>query len=428
MAMRVWLVRSAAILLLSVSGGGANAQDWPQWRGIYRDGHAGQNALLDDWEQRGPLPLWIYRGAGPGYSSLSIVGNRLFSQGNEGDRSIVFCIDTSTGKELWKSELGTAGKDGDYLGGWGVGPRGTPTITLGRVFALSDLGELACFDANTGEQLWKKNLISEFAGTLPKWGYSESPLVDGRRVYVTPGGENFIVGLNVDTGETEWKSQGIDDEAHYSSIIKHTYGGVPMLITASKRGLVGLHGETGAVLFRGEHTANDIAVIPTPIAWDEYVYHSSNYGAGNTLLKLSVDGGELTATEVYALKAKSMQNHHGGVVLVDGVIYGFSKGTGGWMAQDAITGETLWTERAEGASSGSICYADGRLYCFSDGDGTCYLVEPSREAWTVRGKLALPEQSMLDRGQGKIWAHPVVAGGMLFLRDLDLVFAFDIRK
>ena len=171
-------------------------------------------------------------------------------------------------------------------------------------------------------------------------------------------------------------------------------------------------------------------MIPTPILVGNQIYHTSDYGAGNTLLTLTETGtGRLTAESVYHLSDKTMRNHHGGVVLLDGVIYGFTKANGGvWMAQDLQTGETLWEEKIRGNRSGSITLADGRLYCYNDKQGSVILVSPSRNGWSPQGELTLPEKTSLQRGSGAIWTHPVVADQMLIVRDQDLIYAYDIAQ
>ena len=170
-------------------------------------------------------------------------------------------------------------------------------------------------------------------------------------------------------------------------------------------------------------------MIPTPILTGDQLYHTSDYGAGCTLLNLQSTDGGIDAKSVYHLNGKTMMNHHGGVVLVDGVIYGNTKSNGGpWMAQDLASGETLWEEKVGRNRSGAIGYADGRLYCYNDTDGSVILVEPSRDGWKPHGQLKLPQQTELPRDKGAIWAHPVIANQTLIIRDQDLIFAYDIAR
>lgn len=359
---------------------------------------------------------------------MAVVDDRVYTMGSDEKSSFALCIDSASGKEVWKTVIGKTGASGDYNQGWGGGPRATPTVDGDQVFFCTDLGVVVAVAKESGEVQWSVDMVETYGGKIPVWGYSESPLVDGDRVIVTPGGENFLIGLDRNSGDKVWASQGVTAPVQYVSPMKGTIGGTSFYVTASKPGLFAFDVDSGEEVFSDDTTGNDVAVIPTPILDGDLLYHTSDYGSGNTLLKLSEkESGKLKAETVYHLEGKTMRNHHGGVVLVDGVVYGFSKiNRGVWMAQDLESGEVLWQQSVNKNKSGSICYADGRLYCYNDNDGSCYLVEPSRDGWQEKGKVFLPEQTELERDKGAIWAHPVVANQTLFIRDQDLIFAFDI--
>ena len=408
--------------------GFADQTDWPQWRGPNRDGIAAPQALLKAWPAAGPKIKWEFRDAGEGYSAFSIRDQSLYTMGAREDGCYVMNIDTSSGELIWQTRISRDSTAEDYAHGWGGGPRSTPTIDGDFIYALSDVGVLACLTADKGEPVWSVDFVTAYKGSIPKWGFSESVLIDGDRVVATPGGTIFMVGFDKRTGEEVWKSEGHDNSAQYVSPIRHAIGDVAFYVTANKSGLVAFDTETGKLLFQNSATGNDVAVIPTPIAHEDYLYHTSGYGGGSVLLKLSAgENRTVDARQLYHETTQSMQNHHGGVVLVDGVIYGATKsGGGGWMAQDFLTGEPIWMERMRPNRSGSIAYADGLLYCYNDEEATVWLVEPSREGFKKVGELKLPETTKIERGNGAIWAHPVIADGTLYLRDQELIFAFDI--
>ena len=412
-----------AIVLDAVAGDA----DWPQWRGPHRDGHAAEQELLESWPKEGPKLKWTFSQSGRGYSAMSIVDGRLYTMGSDEEKTHVLCVDIKTGQEIWKSAVGKSSVAKDYNHGWGGGPRATPTVDGDHVFATTDLGVVSALDLVSGDVLWSVDLVETYGGDVPVWGYSESPLVDDDRVVVTPGGANFMVALDRKTGEKVWQSVEVDAPVQYVSPIKGTIGKKSFYVTASKPGLFAFDVKTGEKLFSDETTGNKVAVIPTPILDGNLLYHTSDYGAGNTLLKLMPSSTGINTESLYHLSGKTMRNHHGGVVLVDGVIYGCTKINGGvWMAQDLKSGEVLWQKKIGRNKSGSLCYADGKLYCYNDKDGTCYLVEPSREEWKSVGMVTLPQETELERDKGAIWAHPVVADQTLFIRDQDLIFAFDI--
>ena len=346
--------------------------------------------------------------------------------GKRDGRNMLICFDPETGHEKWSSTLGVGTQAREYNTDFGDGPRSTPTIDGEFVYALSDLGLLGCFNKDEGNQVWTTNLVQDFGGKIPSWGYSESVLVDGERVIVTPGGENFLIGFDKKTGKQIWASK-FSEGASYVSVIKHVFDGVPVYLTACKQGLVGIHCDTGELLFKNASTGNSIAVVPTPIVSGNIVYHSAGYKAGSAAVRITVVNGVLEAKEIYHEFKENMESHHGGTVLAEGTIFGFSRSLRGvWMAQDLEKGNVLWSKKIGGARSGAIAYADGLLYCYDDTDGVCYLVKPSRQGWIELGRVALPEQTTTDRKQGAIWAHPVIAKQKLFVRDQEHIFAFDI--
>ncbi|KAA5544376.1 PQQ-binding-like beta-propeller repeat protein [Roseiconus nitratireducens] len=421
------LLATAAVLFPTLLTAGD--ADWPQWRGPNRDGHAAPQSLLSEWPSEGPQLKWSAMDLGTGYSAVSVVGDQVFTMGSVDGQAIVFCLSLSDGSQIWQTSIGRAGGDNDYNTGWGNGQRCTPTVDGDQVFALSDIGTVAALDRETGEVQWKTELVADHGGEIPTWGYSESPLVDQDRIIVTPGNANFMIGLDRKTGSKVWGSKGVNAPAQYVSVVKGAVGSTAYYATASKPGLFAFDAASGDKLFADEMTGNKVAVIPTPVIEGNFLYHTSDYGAGNTLLELTGSSGAIVAESIYALNTKTMGNHHGGVVLVNGVIYGFTKQSGGnWMAQDFKSGETLWMERSRPNRSGSICYADGRLYCYSDKDGTVTLVTPDRSGWVTNGTLTLPSQTEIPRKSGAIWTHPVVANGTLIVRDQDLMFAYDIAK
>lgn len=421
------LVFVAAIFLL-FSGRSANSTDWPQWRGPARDGHAAEQPVLQSWPPEGPSLIWQSNSAGAGYSSLAVSGDNAYTLGKRDKRNVLIAYRVLDGRELWATEVGPSAEGNEYSTGWGDGPRSTPTIDGSHIYVLTDLGDVACVEKLSGSKMWSKNLVRDFQGSIPDWGYSESILIDGDRLIVSPGGKNFMIGLNKRTGEKIWESQ-YSQAAQYSSVIKHQFQDIPLYISASKEGLVAIHAISGETQFVHAATGNGTAVIPTPIAFNDLVYHTSAYQAGSSAVRLELHQGIVKATPLYHEKKDSMENHHGGVVLKDGVIFGFSKSFRGvWMAQDVYTGKVLWTLKIGKSTSGSIACADGLLFCYDDQEGTCYLVKPAKDQWQQMGKLTIKETTDFDRKRGAIWSHPVIAQGMLFIRDQEKIFVYRIAR
>lgn len=395
--------------------------DWPQWRGVAREGKSLERGLLQKWPEGGPRLVWTHRSAGKGFSGPAGVGKRVFLLGTDraGSTTIAFALNAETGERVWATPVGDV-----YGNGWGDGPRSTPTVDSDRVFVLAGQGDLACLDAETGDILWSKNLVRDFGGRVPGWGYCESPLVDGERLVVVPGGQRFLVMLDKRTGRITKTSTGLSDGAQYASVVTTNAGRESLYLTMTNRGLVGISAKTGALQFRYEKSGNGTAVVPTPIVQDEFVYSTSGYSGNCGLVRLRARRGSVMSTEIYS--NRNMVNHHGGVVFHKGHLYGFSEGKG-WVCQNFKTGELAWNQKS-GLAKGSIAYADNRLYCYGQSQGTMVLAEASPNGWKEHGRFRIPERTQLDRRSGQIWTHPVIAGGKLYLRDQDLLFCFDVKQ
>ncbi len=401
------------VLALAVSFSAvAAADDWPQWRGPERNGISQETGLLQEWPDGGPKQLWQSTDVGGGYSTPAVVGDRIYLLGDDGETESVLALSTNDGKTLWSQ---TIGKVGPNEGPQYPGSRSTPTLDGDRLFALASGGDLACLESATGKIVWSKNLRSDFDGKPGAWAYAESPLVDGDRVVVTPGGSKAtLVALNKATGEPVWTcalEEG--DEAAYASIVKAEIGGKTQYVQFVQKGVVGIDAESGALLWRyGKTAEGSVANIPTPIIHDSYVYSASGRGGGGLV---KVDGG---TEEVYA--SPRLPTAIGGSVFVDGHLYGTSRQ--GLMCIDFATGEIVWQDRSIG--SASILLADDRLYLHGE-DGQVALVEATPEAYREYGRFT-PENGP-DRGRAKAWAYPVVANGRLYIRDLNSLWSYDVR-
>jgi prepilin-type processing-associated H-X9-DG protein len=365
--------------------------------------------------------LWRAAGLGKGYASVAIAGERIFTLGDRGEKEFVIALPRSGGKEVWSAEIGKAWPDG--------GARCTPTVDGERVYALSPHGDLVCVAADTGKELWRKSLPGDFGGKMMSgWGYCESPLVDGDKLICTPGGkEAALVALDKKTGQALWKCALPDlgpagtDGAGYSSIVISEAGGIRQYVQLLGHGVVGVAAEDGRFLWGYNKVANGTANIPTPIVHDDLIFCTTAYDAGSALLKLTPtpDKG-IAAQEVYFMAAKDFQNHHGGVVLVDGYLYGgHGQNAGQPTCIELKTGKIMWKEAAPGGGSAAALYADGHVY-FRYEDGTMALIEATPAALKVAGMFKLPTND------GPSWPHPVIADGKLYLRYNDTLLCYGL--
>ena len=399
------LGRTIAILLCPFLGTLAWAADWPQWRGPNRDGISAETGLLDVWPKGGPPLVWKTQGLGEGYSSAAIANGRLFIQGQHGDEEYVLAFDADTGKQLWRVHTGIPFNESR-----GHGPRSTPTVDGDRLYALAADGMLVCLETATGKTIWGYNIVDHFHGRVPHWGISESPLVVGNRVVVTPGGPGAgVVALDKTTGKLLWQSQS--DSAAYSSPMIYDAGGSRRVVVFTADAALGLDLASGKLQWRYERVANGTANIATPIVSGGEIFLSSNYGTGCVLLKT----GGSDAAEVYF--NRNMQNHYSTSVLVDGYLYGFSSSI--LTAMKFETGDVAWRDRSVG--KGSLIYADRHLYALGE-DGIVGLVDASPAGYHEISRFEIP------KGGYPTWSQPVIANGKLYLREQDNLFCYNVKK
>jgi len=399
-----------ATLAIAAASAQSPATDWPQWRGPDRSGVSRETGLLREWPRSGPALGWSAQQLGAGYGSVAVAGSRVFVQGMKNRQSTVTSLDRDSGKQVWSTSLGSAQENGQ-----GSGPRGTPTVDGDRVYVLTENGDLVCLMAADGKVVWRRNILREFAGRNINWLVSESPLVDGDRLIVTPGGRNAgMAALDKMTGATLWVAKELSDEAGYASPIAGDVQGVRTIMTFTGNAGVGVRAADGKLMWRYARAANNTANITTPVYSNGKVFFTSAYGTGGALLALQAKGQDVTAHEIYF--TRDMQNHHGGVVLVDGYLYGFNNSI--LTCLEFETGKVLWRDRSVG--KGAVAYADGHLYVLSE-NNVVGLVEASPKGYREKGRFTIADQGWPS------WAHPAVSGGRLYIRNQNVLASYDVR-
>jgi outer membrane protein assembly factor BamB len=414
------------LTIATASAGSPESFDWPQWEGPDRDAISQERGLLQEWPKDGPPLAWTIKGLGGGYSTPSIAAGRIFGMSNRGDDEVVWALSEKEGKELWVTRLGPAFKQQAPQGK--EGPACTPTVDGEQLYVEGLGGDVACLQAKDGKIIWQRSLTRDFGGRVPMWSYRESPLVDGDKVIFTPGGQDaMLAALDKLTGKTIWKSQVPGGSgAAYASAIAINFDGQRQYVQFTAKALVGVAASDGKFLWRYDRPANRMGInCSTPIYHDGMVFAASAYGAGGGLVKLSKDAdGGVKAEEVYS--TRKMQNHHGGMILLDGCLYGANGGNeGGFLVcLDFKTGNVLWDERDDSerrAPKGSVALADGRLYYRTE-KGTMLLIEPNSKEYLERGRFEQP-----DRSKQPAWTYPIIANGKLYLRDQDVLLCYDVK-
>jgi outer membrane protein assembly factor BamB len=304
---------------------------------------------------------------------------------------------------------------GGYRNGVGDGPRGTPTVEDGRVYTEGGNGDLTCFDAKTGKTIWHINLSKDLGGGRPGWGYSESPLIEGKLLIATPGGgKGTVAALDKYTGEIAWQSSSVTEGAHYSSPIVAELAGQRQFVIFARSNVFGLGLNDGQKLWSYSRANNGTANCATPLVYKDHVFASSDYGTGGGLVRITASGDAQRADEVYF--EQKMRNHHGGIVRVGDHMYGYGSGL---ICMNFLSGEIAWTNRSVG--KGSLLYADGMLYVLSEGHQVG-LVEATPKEYREHGRFKIERQGRPS------WAHPVVANGRFYIRDQQRLACYDVAS
>ena len=392
------------------------APSWPSFHGPRGDNRSPDTGLLRQWPAGGPPLLWAASGIGAGYSSVTLSDGLIYTAGNVDGNTVVTALGLD-GELRWQVPCGRAWTD-PY-----GGTRATPTIDGDRLYHQSPHGDLVCLNARTGEQIWELNTLDQFGSRNITWGLAESILVDGDRVICSPCGPNVsLVALDKHTGDVVWQAPSADgDLAGYATPLLVEHEGLRIILTMTARAAIGVNADTGALLFRYPHRTEYDINATTPLFHEGRVFITSGYGTtGSVMLQLSVRGQKVDVEKVW--ESHELDNHHGGAILVDGAIYSASHNfnAGRWICLDWETGQLRYAER--GVGKGSLTYADGMLYTYSE-NRSVGLVPAVPDGHDVVSQFRTPSGP-----EGPTWAHPVVCGGRLYLRHGDRLYAYDVQS
>lgn len=396
--------------------GSAVAGEWPQWLGLSRDNKSRETGLLKEWPEAGPKLLWSVDGLGDGWASVSIADGLIYTTGKNGKTESVYAIEL-TGKKKWQRQSGRVWK-GSF-----PGARCTPTFEQGRLYVATGSGTVMCLDAKTGQVKWSVDAFNKFEGSYGRWGIAESPLIIDDKVIFTPGGKKAtMVALNKKTGEVIWASKSTGDKSSYCSPILVKRGQKRLIVTMLSDAVLFVDADTGKIVYRDEYAnyqdkPKDINPV-TPVYHDGCVYTTSGYDCGGAMYEISEDGTKISRKWVDT----TLDCHHGGVVFVDGYIYGASwkgNGDGKWVCLDWVTGKAMYD--THWINKGAITYADGMLYCYEEKKGNVALVRAMPEKFDIVSSFAV------TKGADQHWALPVICGGRLYIRHGKVLMAYDIK-
>jgi outer membrane protein assembly factor BamB len=401
-------IRIVLLMVLAVVST-ASAVDWPQFRGPSRDGTSPETGLMKQWASEGPKELWSFDGLGDGFSSVSVANGVVYTTGMIGGQGYLFAFDLQ-GTLKYKTAYGPEWtKSGSY-----PGTRTTPTIDADRLYLMSGQGRIACHKAATGEHIWHIDTLDKFKGKNISWGIAESPLIDGEKVICTPGGQDAtVVALNKMTGETIWTSKGLSQLSAYCSPILVDRGSYRRVVTLVEKAIIAVDAKTGTVSWTIPHEVSyDIQAV-SPAYQDGLMCITNGYRHGTHGFQLSPDG---TSVEP-KWSEKSLDVHHGGVVLVDGNLHGASS-NGTWVCLDLATGKVKFTDKLVG--KGSIIYVDGMLYGYGE-KGQVGLIRMKPDGYELVGSFKV------TKGAKEHWAHPAISDSRLYIRHGPALMCYDIK-
>ena len=386
------------------------AQENSQWRGENRDGIYHETGLLKEWPTDGPELLWKHDGLGGSFASVAIANEKIYLTGQIDDKLILYVLDLK-GQLLHKKEVGEEWTKNH------VGTRCTVVVNEGKLYIGNSLGQMHCLDEATLKEIWKKDLLKDFDGKNIMWGMTESPLIVGEKIFLTPGGAQYnMVALNKNTGVLIWSSPGLGTASTYCSPLYIGDQSVPMIVTATHKDIIAFHADTGEKLWLYPQKNFHNIHPNTPIYSDGMIFSTTGYGGGAMLLRLK-DGGK-SAEQVW--KNDEMDNQMGGAVKIDNHVYASGDNHRFWFCVDWKTGETKYKVRD--LAPCNVISADGMLYCYSEAEGGIMaLVKPNPEKFELAGKFKV------KLGTGSHWAHPVIHQGVLYVRHGDTLMAYKIK-
>ncbi len=406
-----------SIIILSLLPCFVEAQDISEWREENRTGISAETGLMKSWPANGPTLLWSNPELPKGYSSVSFGNNLIYITGTKGNEEILLALDMK-GKIMWQAPMGRAWKESNPES------RATPTVEGNRVYTSSGYGDLACFEGTTGKVIWTYKGSELHKGTYGTWGIAEALLIDGDKVYYSPGGpETMTIALNKTTGKLIWKSPSLNDKPGYVSPILVNYAGKKMIINVSLGHVFGVDASNGEILWKVAHSARaggrDLIKCVTPVFLNGRVYVTGGYDTGGMMVEIAKDGK--SAKVVWTDDVLDV--HHGGVVVVNGYIYGsnwLNNNNGNWCCIEWNTGKKMWEEHWN--CKGSIISAEGMLYIYDEKSGNLGLLKVNPE------KFDLVSSFKITQGDsGPFWAHPVIRNGVLYIRHTNVLMAYDIK-
>jgi hypothetical protein len=409
--------KSVVILFLGLSLSDLQAQQWG-WRGPGRSGIYNETGLMKKWPVSGPALLWEATGMGTGYSSVTVTDDAVYITGRKEMNDILTAY-TQDGKKEWEVIYGTSSNSEH------PDTRSTPTVSNGKIFLVSGMGDLVCINTE-GKIVWSVNYISKFYSGPPKYGTSESPLVVGDLVIGTPGGDTTsIVGFRADNGNVAWSAPSVKEGTQYVNPLLIDDKGIKLIVSISKHFIYAVDPASGKMVWKFDYEGLNTKTggyrnhANTPVYRDGFLFAGNGYGQVGVKMKLNPDG----SVPSVVWKNPDINPHVGGIVLIGNYLYSSthdSNSKGKWICVDWTTGKTMWITAWN--NKGPIISADGMIYIIEEKNGNVGLVKPDSQ------KLEVVSSFRITKGEGPYWAHPVIDKGRLFVRHGDYLAVYSIKE
>lgn len=394
------------------------SQEKVEFRGVNRSGHYIATGLLKQWPENGPKLLLTIEKVGKGYSQPIVSENKIFITGIKEDTIDILSAYDMQGKMLWETPYGRS-----WTASY-VDSRSTPTYENGRLYVSSGTGQVSCINAKTGNQIWQVDAIKKYHGEIYTHGDAESPaLIPNAVLYTTGGEECTLVALDKNDGSLVWKAKSLGGAKSYASPLVIDHKGKKIILAQTAQNLIGIQPEDGKILWSYNliqyhtHSQGKGAQANPPIYYNGDFFITSGYNHPGILFSLSDDENSIRVKWMN----DTLDTHHGGVVLVDGNLYGSNwehNAKGAWASVNWETGRTNWEQ--DWINKGSTIFADGMLYMMEEKSGNVALVEPSSEGMKIKSTFKV------KGGTGPFWAHPAIYDGKMFIRHGETLLIYDI--
>jgi outer membrane protein assembly factor BamB len=388
-----------------------------EWRGKDRTGIYEGSNLMKEWPAEGPKEILTIENIGNGFVSPVFTDNSFFITGETDSISYLYCFNLK-GEKQWQSKLGR-----EYMRTF-PGARCAATIVDNLVYVGTGLGNLYCVKRESGQIVWSKDLLKDFGAKPPLHGYSEAPLIEGDKIFWTPGGKDYnVVALNRFTGNLLWSNKGFGEASAYNPPKLIQLKARNILVTFSSYHLMGFDTKSGKLLW--SHEQDNFTIdkrIPgngdthsnTVIYDNGSIYYAEGDGNCGVKLSLSEDGTKIT--QVW--RNKGFDSYMGGIVKIGDYLYGSGTAKPEIVAINAITGQLTDSLRI---GSGALIAADNMLYYYTQ-KGDLMLLSYNQ------GKIENVSSFRIKKGTREHFSHPVINNGILYQRHGTVLMAFDIRK